>query len=97
MADNLPYMPFFVGDYLKETRHLTLEEHGAYFHLIIEYWAKGCLADDDAQLARIVGISLAKWQKKMRPVMKALFPGDGWQHERLEVATAASFIEQVRF
>lgn len=82
--ENLPYMPFFVGDYLKDTRHLTLEEHGAYLHLIMEYWAKGCLPNDDAQLARIVGVPLPKWQKKMRPVMQALFY-DGWRHESLDL------------
>lgn len=81
--EKLPYMPFFVGDYLKETRHLTLEEHGAYLHLLIEYWAKSCLPDDDAKLARIIGVSLAKWMK-MRPVMVALFPDGGWRHEGLD-------------
>jgi uncharacterized protein YdaU (DUF1376 family) len=82
---NLPYLPFFIGDYLKETRHLTTEQHGAYLLLILEYWVKqGALPDDDAQLARIVGLPLAKW-KKMRPVIRAFFH-DGWHHERMDQA-----------
>lgn len=80
---NLPYLPFYVGDYLKETRRLTTEEHGAYVLLILEYWAKGGnLPDDDVQLARIVGLKLPTW-RKMRPVIKAFFH-DGWQHEGLD-------------
>jgi uncharacterized protein YdaU (DUF1376 family) len=80
---NLPYLPFFIGDYLKETRHLTTEEHGAYLLLILEYWVKqGSLPDDDAKLARIVGMPVAKW-KKMRPVIEAFFR-DGWRHERMD-------------
>jgi uncharacterized protein YdaU (DUF1376 family) len=81
--EQLPYMPFFVGDYLKETRRLTTEEHGAYVLLILEYWAKGGnLPDDDVQLARIVGLKLPTW-RKMRPVIEAFFH-DGWQHEGLD-------------
>jgi uncharacterized protein YdaU (DUF1376 family) len=40
---SLPYMPFFVGDHLRDTRHLTTEEQGAYLLLIFEYWTKGGL------------------------------------------------------
>jgi uncharacterized protein YdaU (DUF1376 family) len=81
--EQLPYMPFFVGDYLKETRRLTTEEHGAYVLLILEYWAKGGnLPDDDAQLARIAGLKLPTW-RKMRPVIQAFFH-DGWRHEGLD-------------
>jgi uncharacterized protein YdaU (DUF1376 family) len=93
---SLPYMPFFIGDYLKDTRHLTLEQHGAYLLLIFEYWSKGGLPDDDAQLARIVGISPAKW-RKLRPVIQALFQ-DGWKHAHIdeELVYAASRREKAR-
>jgi uncharacterized protein YdaU (DUF1376 family) len=76
------HMPLYCGDYLRDTRHLTTEQHGAYFLLILEYWAKGKLPDDDVQLARIVGLPLAKWLK-MRPVMLAFFH-DGWHHKRVD-------------
>jgi uncharacterized protein YdaU (DUF1376 family) len=84
----LPYMPFFVGDYLTGTRHLTIEQHGAYFLLILEYWTKGELPNDDEQLARILGISLGKWIK-MRPTIQAFFH-DGWRHELLDEQLAKS-------
>jgi uncharacterized protein YdaU (DUF1376 family) len=93
--EQLPYMPLFGGDYLKETRHLTLEQHGAYLHLMIEYWTKGCLPDDDVQLARIVGISLPKWLR-MRPTIKAFFSDDGWHHEVLDEQFAKSWARSER-
>jgi uncharacterized protein YdaU (DUF1376 family) len=79
---NLPYLPFYVGEYLRETRHLTLEQHGAYVLLLLEYWWKSSLPDDDLQLARIVGVTPAKWQK-LKPVLLDLFD-DGWRHERID-------------
>jgi uncharacterized protein YdaU (DUF1376 family) len=93
---NLPYMPFFVGDYLKETRHLTTEEHGAYLLLIMQYWVKGGLPDDDSQLARIVNLSLPKW-KKLRDVIQAFFY-DGWHHEQIddELVNAAARRDKAR-
>jgi uncharacterized protein YdaU (DUF1376 family) len=96
---SLPYMPLFVGDYLRDTRHLTTEEHGAYFLLILEYWAKGGkLPDDDAQLARIVNLSPAKW-RKVKPIVKQFFQvQDGWHHKRIdeELDYAAARRERAR-
>jgi uncharacterized protein YdaU (DUF1376 family) len=94
---DLPYIPFFIGDYLKETRHLTTEEHGAYLLLILEYWVKqGALPDDDAQLARITGLTPAKW-RKVRPVVKDFFR-DGWKHPRIdaELEKASALTEKRR-
>jgi uncharacterized protein YdaU (DUF1376 family) len=58
----LPYMPLFVADYLADTRHLTPAQHGAYLLLIFNYWQRGqALPNDDAKLARIVGMSKRDW------------------------------------
>ena len=56
---SLPRMPLHVGDYLKETTHLDATLHGAYVLLIIDYWVKGSLPDDDVQLARIARMGCA--------------------------------------
>lgn len=58
----LPYMPFYVGDYLADTQHLSTVEHGAYLLLIMAYWRHGGpLPDDDERLARTVRLGICEW------------------------------------
>jgi len=80
------FMPFFVGDYLRDTLRLTRAEHGGYMLLIMAYWAEGKpLADHDRHLAAIAHASAAEW-KKLRPVLAAFFDvRDGaWHHKRID-------------
>lgn len=63
----LPSMPLFVADYLADTAHLSIEESGAYLHLLMGMWVRdGYLPDDDRDLAAITKSSLKKW-RAMRP------------------------------
>jgi uncharacterized protein YdaU (DUF1376 family) len=95
---SLPFMPLFVGDWRRDTAHLSTEQMGAYFLLVCQYWAKGCLPNDDAQLARIVGMTPAKW-RKARSILQAFFR-DGWHHKRIDAeltkATAKAAANQER-
>lgn len=77
-----PWMPLYPGDYLADTAHLSAAESGAYLHLIMHYWLKGGLPDDDAQLARIARMTPAEWQEA-RPVVEAFF-NPGWKHGRID-------------
>ncbi len=77
-----PWMPLYVSDYLADTRHLSLAEHGAYLMLIMHYWQKGGLPDDDDKLARIVGVTPKKW-KLFKPLLGEFF-SDGWIHKRID-------------
>lgn len=79
----LPFMPFYPGDYLRDTRHLSTLQHGAYFLLILEYWIKGGLPNDDNLLARIAGLAHRDWLK-MRPIISKFFQ-QGWIHQRIDV------------
>lgn len=56
-------IPFFGDAYLADTTHLTTEEHGAYFLLLLAAWRQeDCgLPDDDKKLARIAGLATRKW------------------------------------
>lgn len=64
-----PYLPLYVGDYLKDTGFLTVEQHGAYCLLLMRMWsAGGMLPNDEAKLARLLGLSVKKW----RPIWMAL-------------------------
>lgn len=57
-----PYIPFYPADYLADTMHLSLEEHGAYLKLLMVLWrAGGYLADDDKKLCMVLGVNSKKW------------------------------------
>lgn len=66
-----PYLPLWTGDYLRDTRHLTAQEHGAYLLLLMEAWQRpSCrLPDDDTMLARLAGVSADEWHSIKKTVM----------------------------
>jgi len=55
MGSNAPhYFPFHIGDYLRDTRGLSLLEHGAYLMLMLQYYASAQpLSADLSQLYRL--------------------------------------------
>lgn len=75
-------MPLYVGDYLRDTQHLSAEEHGAYLLLIMHYWTHGSLPQDEKFLQKISQLSGYKWQKYFENI-SGLF-GPGWTHKRIE-------------
>ena len=75
-------MPLYVGDYLADTGHLTTTQHGAYLLLLMHYWRKRELPDDDKQLAAIAKLPLRIWLE-MKETIQAFFC-EGWRHKRLE-------------
>ena len=56
----LPYMQFYVADYLADTTHLTAEEHGAYMLLLFSYWQTGKPLRID-RLATVARIPNDRW------------------------------------
>jgi len=99
-ADTDTWMPLYVADYLKDTRHLSTIEHGAYFMLILHAWTHdGALPRDPVRLARIAGMSAKEW-KESGPVLLEFFnaSGGGYRHKRIdaELARASSVVEQRR-
>lgn len=92
------WMPLYIGDWDSDTRHLDCEQDGAYGRLVRHYWRNGPLPDDDAQLARIVGMALARW-RKVRPTLAAFFTvSDGrWSHKRVDAELARWTDKKRRF
>lgn len=68
----------FWDAYIADTTHLTTEEHGAYLLLLGAMWRRnGWVPDDDADTARIVGMTKAKWRKTKRRLASLLIFSDG--------------------
>lgn len=81
------WMPVYWGDYLRDTSHLTTEEHGAYLLLIAHYWTTGKpLPDDAGKLARIARMGTKKWNR-LAPTIRDFFSvSDGtWRHKRIDL------------
>ncbi|PWD04097.1 DUF1376 domain-containing protein [Pseudomonas amygdali pv. lachrymans] len=80
----LPYMQFYVADYLADTSHLTTEEHGAYMLLLFNYWQTG-KALPKQRLHRIARIPSDQWPE-IESVLSEFFEdsGEAWIHLRVE-------------
>lgn len=82
----LDWYPFFVIDFRRDTRHLTLEQDAAYRRLIDEYMlTREPLPNNDAALARILGIPATEWEC-LAPVVRKFFKArnDKLIHKRCE-------------
>lgn len=93
---NRAWMPLHIGDYLKDTGHLTAIEHGAYLLMIMHYWQHGCLPADERIIARIAKLTPDQWVES-RDLLAMLFQ-DGWAHKRIdaELVKADEIIEKRR-
>jgi uncharacterized protein YdaU (DUF1376 family) len=83
-----PVMPVWTDALVGDTTHLSAEQFGAYFLILIATWRNNgtALADDDERMAHISRVTLARWRKKIRPVLAEFFTidGTGWHQQRLE-------------
>lgn len=86
------WMPWFIGDYLRDTAHLTTEQHGAYMLLLGHCWQHGAIPKDDTGRAAVCRLTLARWRAHA-PTILAFFNEDGTQKritkelERAEVVS----------
>jgi uncharacterized protein YdaU (DUF1376 family) len=69
------YMPFYVGDFLKKTMHLSGVERGCYISLICHCWEHGSIPTDPGKLARICGVRSNLWWQ-YAPTVLAFFEPD---------------------
>ena len=83
---NRPWMPLYVGDYLGDTGHLTTAQHGAYLLLMMHYWRKGELPDDDRQLSKITKLPLKTWCDTRSTLQDFFY--EGWKHKRIDMELA---------
>lgn len=53
-------MPVVIGDYIKNTLHLTTEEHGAFFLMMMQCWMHGKIKNDKKTLKNLTKLSSKK-------------------------------------
>jgi uncharacterized protein YdaU (DUF1376 family) len=84
-------MKFFWGDYHKATRHLTRDQHGAYFLLLGEAWRLGgSLPDDDHMLSAWALCTPAEWSAMKATVMGFFsLRRSKWVHDRVREERAS--------
>jgi uncharacterized protein YdaU (DUF1376 family) len=95
------FMPWFTGDYRRDTQHLSMMEHGAYLLLLAHCWdQKGPLPLDER---RIFGICNARSNEEMgavRNVLTEFFTRmeDGWYNRRImrEIERSEAIIDKKR-
>ncbi len=71
------WMPIYIGDYLKDTMHLSAEEHGCYLLILMEMWNKdGWIPASAKYLSRVARVDVEKWSKEIAPVLGPFFRED---------------------
>lgn len=93
------FMPVYTGDYLRDTPHLSMSEHGAYFKLLMFCWdQKGPLPLDERKLMGICNARSTDEIEAFRRVLSEFFicMDDGWYNKRMaeEVARAEKISHQ---
>lgn len=84
---SVPFMQLYVGDYIRDTRHLTAEQHGAYLLLLMAAWnAGGRLPNNPKKLARLAASTPSRWAKIAADVLEFFdVEGDHITNRRLTV------------
>lgn len=82
------WMPLYISDYLRDTGHLTTEEHGAYLMLLLEGWTRGGrLPMEDERLALLSKSgSMERWRKLKPVIMEFFTKGDGFYYQKRQMA-----------
>lgn len=73
-----PFMPWYIGDYLRDTGHLTTEQHGAYLLLLAHCWQHERIPASAGERAAIAKLTPGRWKAIGGPVER-FFEADGSQ------------------
>jgi uncharacterized protein YdaU (DUF1376 family) len=84
--------PFHIDQHLIATRHLTLEEEGAYLRLKNLYYARHCaLPPDMVAIARLVRAQGKRERRIVESIIREFFTlsDSGWHLQRCDDELAA--------
>lgn len=79
------YYERHIGDYLKDTAHLSLLEHGIYTRLLDVYYTRETALPDD-QVARLIGARTKEEKEALQDVLREFFTQTekGWAQTRCD-------------
>lgn len=80
------YLPFYTGDYIRHTRHLSIIEHGAYFLLLTYCWdMEGPVPLDERQIFDICKARTKREKAAVIRVLNEFFvkTEEGWYNPRV--------------
>lgn len=86
MSCNTKWMPLFVGDYLRDTGHLSASEHGCYLLLLMHAWGHdGLLPHDEDRLRRIGKMDPKAWAAARCTILEFFYRAeDGYRQKRVD-------------
>lgn len=72
------WMPWYIGDYMADTAHLSNAEHGSYMLMMAHAWMNGgALPSDDSRLARLARMTMEEWQSSRDVILEFWTLTDG--------------------
>jgi uncharacterized protein YdaU (DUF1376 family) len=81
------FLPFYTGDYLRDTRHLSTSKHGIYLLLLMHCWdQKGPIPLDEQEAAGIANCRSTDEIEALRYILGKYFVRceDGWYNDRMQ-------------
>jgi uncharacterized protein YdaU (DUF1376 family) len=90
------WMPLYIGDYLADTSHLTIEQSGAYLHLLMSHWRVGYVPDDDAKMAAICRVPTRRWKAHFAPAIRPFFQAEDGKLTHKRVLAELKKVAKVR-
>lgn len=86
-ALSFAYLPFYTGDYFRDTRGLSMAGHGCYFLLLTYCWdTQGPLPLDEERIAGICEARNQEERNTLSKILKTYFVcmDDGWYNSRMQ-------------
>lgn len=93
----LPSFPFYPRDWLAGTRHMSLEQKGAYTDLLSYQWENGSIPDDEKSLRLIVGANPMQWKRIWPTVSKHFKPATDALHALRNERLHELFLDAVNY
>jgi uncharacterized protein YdaU (DUF1376 family) len=89
------WMPVYIGDYLRDTPHLTAEQHGAYLLILFAMWGSEDGTLPLAALPRVSKVHPARWARTWSAI-QSMFIVDGDRVTQKRLCVERDRLEKIR-